>query len=252
MNPLKQLVKGIMSQVLPRDRWVTRGDPSVSKVSLTFDDGPHPLYTPRLLEELRRFQIPATFFVVGRAAQEHPELIRQILDEGHTLGTHSFTHSEPHLTSAACLLQEVEQSIGLIEDLTGFRPKLFRPPKGALTWSKIWCLWKQHQTIVLWNQDPRDYRADSFAGITPWIQGYTPRNGDIVLMHDTHPHCIGAIEQLVDRIQQNGLQGFSRIEAPAEWGVSPTRSKQCVHQETSGIDDRSPTSIVAVSGAKQV
>lgn len=214
MNPIRQGIKAVMSAVLPRERWLASGPKKSSGIALTFDDGPHPEYTPRLLDELLKFQIRATFFVVGEAVARFPDITRRIVAEGHTLAGHTYTHSEPSETSTTKLLNEVRQSLALIEDLTGQQLTLFRPPKGKLSLTKTLGLWKLKQTIVLWNCDPRDYQAVAPQGIQSWVRQYRPAGGDIVLMHDTHPHCIGAIEPLVQRIADRGFSDFITVD---EW-----------------------------------
>lgn len=211
MNVLRQGVKTLLTALLPRERLLASGPRSASGIALTLDDGPHPEHTPRLLDELDRHQIKATFFVVGQAAERHADIVRRIAEEGHTLGTHTYTHSEPAETSAATMLEETRRSINLIADLTGQRPTLFRPPKGKLTLKKTLGLWKLQQSIVLWNQDPRDYQAGTEHGIQMWFSAYVPQRGDIVLLHDTHPHCIGAIRSFADRARDCGLE-FSTID----------------------------------------
>lgn len=219
MNPFRQGMKTMMSAVLPRERWLTRGPDTATGIALTFDDGPHPEYTPRLLDELQKFQIRATFFVVGEAVERFPRLAKRIIADGHTLGGHTYTHSEPAETSARKLMNEVRRSLDLIEDLTLQRLSLFRPPKGKLSLAKTIGMWKLQQTIVLWNCDPRDYRADAVQGIQLWVQEYQPQRGDIVLLHDTHPHCIAAIEPIVQRVADHGLGDFQTID---QW-LSPSK-----------------------------
>jgi peptidoglycan/xylan/chitin deacetylase (PgdA/CDA1 family) len=214
MNVVRQGIKNLMTAVLPRERWLVQGPPTSSGIALTFDDGPHPEYTPRLLDELARYQIRATFFVVGQAVARFPDITRRIVAEGHTLGGHTYTHSEPDATSARKLIAEVLQSRSLIEDLTQVPVNLFRPPKGKLSLSKTVALWQLQQTIVLWNQDPRDYQAEPPLGIVPWVQAYLAERGDIVLLHDTHPYCIAAVEPLVQRIADAGLGDFQTFD---EW-----------------------------------
>lgn len=228
MNPFRQGMKTMMSAVLPRERWLTRGPDTAAGIALTFDDGPHPEYTPRLLDELAQFQIRATFFVVGDAVERFPRLAQRIISEGHTLGGHTYTHSEPAETSARTLMEEVRRSLNLIEDLTQQRLSLFRPPKGKLSLAKTIGLWKLQQTIVLWNCDPRDYRADPVQGILPWVQQYQPERGDIVLLHDTHPHCIAAIEPIVQVAADFGLGDFQTIE---QWLSANKRTAQPQNHE---------------------
>ena len=202
----------MLTAILPRNRILDRGPDTATGIALTFDDGPHPDYTPVLLDELQRFRIHATFFVIGKLAQRHPDLISRMVEEGHTIGCHTYTHSEPSETSSSRLLEDVCRSLALLEDLTTKRPTLFRPPKGQLTLAKTLGLWKLQQTIVLWNQDPRDYQAESAADMLKWIDAYQPARGDIVLMHDVHPHCIAAIEPLAKLAASHNLGPFVTVD----------------------------------------
>ncbi|MDB5385250.1 MAG: polysaccharide deacetylase [Planctomycetaceae bacterium] len=218
MNPLRQAIKFTMTGLLPRQKWLVNGPRSANGIALTFDDGPHPEFTPRLLDELQRQGVAATFFVVGDAAARYPELVRRMAVEGHAVGTHSYTHSEPRQTCAKQLLNEVRRSLDLCGNLIGYEPTLFRPPKGQLTLAKTLGLWKLKQTVVLWNQDPRDYQG--LSGIQSWLNQYQPRGGDIVLMHDIHPHCIAAIAPLVRLAEARQLTEFVRVD---QWIQKPKR-----------------------------
>lgn len=198
MSLFRQAAKRLTMALLPRERIVARG--SGPGVALTFDDGPHPEHTPRLLDALAATGIPATFFVVGERAAAHPALLRRILSEGHEVGNHTWTHSEPHRTSARQLMDEVRRTRDLIEDIAGQSCVLFRPPKGELTLRKLAALCRERQTIVLWNQDTRDYRMndgpDGALQMTAWWRRYQRRSGDIILMHDNHPHAAVAVDCL--------------------------------------------------------
>lgn len=202
MSQFRQLLKSALTAVLPRSLLLTHG-PRCSmadtpvEIALTFDDGPHPEHTPRLLELLAEAGARGTFFVVGERAEQHPNLIRRVVDEGHELGNHTWTHSEPSQTSAVRFLEEVAQTRRLIQDLTGGDCRLTRPPKGALTITKAWGLWRLRQTVALWNVDPKDFTM-SAAAMSHWLCGYRPHSGDIVLLHDNHPQAAVAVEQLVE------------------------------------------------------
>jgi len=167
-----------------------------TEIALTFDDGPHPEYTPRILDLLAAADWKGTFFVVGEKAQRNPELIRRIAAAGHELGNHSWTHSEPAGTPNQTFLNETRQTRRLLQDLTGCDCRLTRPPKGRLTLGKAVGLWRQHQTIVLWNIDPKDFSMTDSRELLRWFDGYRPRHGDIVLLHDDRPHAAVFLERL--------------------------------------------------------
>jgi len=182
-----------LAQVLPSARFMVRGPTAGQAVALTFDDGPHPGHTPRLLDALAAADIPATFFVIGREAERYPALVERIVHEGHAIGHHSWTHGEPAVTSAATLLAEVARCRALLAGLLGREVNRFRPPKGALTAAKLAGLWRAGQQVVLWSADPRDYALADAAPLRAWATDTAPRGGEIVLLHDNHPHAAAAL-----------------------------------------------------------
>jgi peptidoglycan/xylan/chitin deacetylase (PgdA/CDA1 family) len=138
----------------------------------------------------------ATFFVVGDSGRRYPDVIRRIAAEGHELGNHTWFHGEPTKTSAATFLSETQQTRQLLQDLTGRDCQLTRPPKGDLTFGKTLGLWRQQQTIVLWNVDPKDYAMRDRDEMRRWCDSYQPHHGDIVLLHDDQPYSATFLECL--------------------------------------------------------
>lgn len=217
MSSLRQGLRRTLAAVLPRNRFLTRGPTSTAEVALTFDDGPHPEHTPRVLDMLATHGITATFFVVGREAELHPQLVRRISDAGHTLGHHSWTHSEPALTSSATLLAEIDRTVALLASITGRVSDRFRPPKGQLSTAKFIGLMRARQRIALWSLDPRDYAMTDAAELTAWARATVPSAGEIVLLHDVHPHAALAMPELAAWRQRHGVT-FVGLDAwlPAE------------------------------------
>lgn len=205
MSLTRQAIKTLLAAMLPPRLLFMRGPSWGRSLALTFDDGPDPELTPRVLDALEQHGIRATFFLVGSRAAKNPELIRRMISAGHDVGHHSYTHSEPDATSAAKLAAEVRQSRELLWQITGGAPTLFRPPKGRLSFRKMYDLWRQSQTIVLWNVDPRDYAMTSCGSLTDWCAGYKPAAGDVVLLHDDRPFATDAIPVLAARAASAGL-----------------------------------------------
>lgn len=204
MSQFRQLLKSAFTAALPKSLLLTHGPRRTPAsepigIALTFDDGPHPEHTPRLLDLLADAGARGAFFVVGERAEQHPGLIHRIADEGHELGNHTWTHGEPSQTSAAVFLDEIARTRRLIQDLTGRDCRLTRPPKGSLTVRKALGLWRQQQTVALWNIDPKDFAMTDAAAMSQWLGGYRPQSGDIVLLHDNHSRAAVAVEQLVER-----------------------------------------------------
>lgn len=194
MSILRQGLRTALAAALPRQRFMTQGPQQAPDVALSFDDGPHPEHTPRLLDRLATLDIKASFFVVGREAERHPDIVARAAREGHAIGHHSWSHSEPALTSARQLAEEVERSVTLLAGITGRRSDRFRPPKGALTAAKCVSLWRRGQRIVLWSADPRDYSVTDAGELAGWAGRYHPSNGEIVLLHDVHPHAATVLD----------------------------------------------------------
>ena len=122
---------------LPRRSFMTHGPADCGAVCLTFDDGPHPEYTPRLLDLLSRLGVRATFFLVGQEAERFPSIVRQIAEEGHVVGNHTYEHREATLISSESFLAEVLRASDYLGELSGQKVDLFRPPHGRLTIPKL-------------------------------------------------------------------------------------------------------------------
>ncbi len=232
MGLLRQLTKTILTACVSRRRLLTRGPiprrDVQPQIALTFDDGPHPEFTPRLLDVLADRRLTATFFVIGELAERHPDIVRRIAAEGHELGNHTWTHSEPSQTSPRQFLNEVRRTDELLIELTGAASRTMRPPKGELNWSKLSGLWQRGQNVALWNVDPRDYRMTSADDMTAWCSTYEPCGGDILLMHDNHPWAITAVATMASR----GV--FNRFETTtvSEWTGAVKRSGVAVAIQT--------------------
>jgi peptidoglycan/xylan/chitin deacetylase (PgdA/CDA1 family) len=208
----RQLLRRQLTAVLPRRRFLVRGPADSRSVCLTFDDGPHPEYTPRLLDLLRRYGVTATFFVVGRLVQRYPELVRRIAAEGHTVGNHSFLHAQLSHMSAGEAIRGVLKTQQLLAELLGKVPTLYRPPRGKLSALKVLGLWQHGLSIVLWNVDPRDYACESAEQICAWFRRRPLQGGDVVLLHDRLPLALGALPELIESVRERGLN-FAPVSA---------------------------------------
>ena len=211
MNFIRQLTKRLLTTCVPPQRLLTRGPrcapTAPPRLALTFDDGPHPIHTARLLDALQAAGAAATFFVIGKEAERYPNLIRRMVQEGHEVANHTWTHSEPAKTTPAEFLAEVRRTDELLIELTGRIPLSMRPPKGELNWTKLCGLWRQEKTVSLWSADPKDYRMNDAGEMALWCARYQPRDGDVVLLHDNHPWAIGAVTGM----QSRGV--FERFQA---------------------------------------
>lgn len=175
-------------------------------IAMTFDDGPHPQNTPRLLDMLRARNIKATFYVIGRNVSAHPNVLRRTIAEGHEIGNHSHTHRLLSKMGDAELRGEMRQCEDAIVNAIGVRPRTMRPPYGGL-------LQRQRELIlsefgyptILWSVDPLDWKRPGPAAVTSRIlSGTTP--GAIVLAHDLHSQTVDAMPATLDGLLRRGFQ----------------------------------------------
>jgi peptidoglycan/xylan/chitin deacetylase (PgdA/CDA1 family) len=160
----------------PKAAW--RMDPNEHSVYLTFDDGPIPQSTPFLLETLAKFDIKATFFMVGENVEKHPELYQQIVDAGHQVGNHTFNHLGAFKHWTITYIINTYKANQLI------RSHLFRPPHGIMRFSEYYWLNKNFD-IIMWDVVTRDYSKWMTAeDIVNNVKKYT-RNGSIITFHDS-------------------------------------------------------------------
>jgi peptidoglycan/xylan/chitin deacetylase (PgdA/CDA1 family) len=163
---------------------IRRGlDPAASAVALTFDDGPDPVSTVAVLDELARLDISATFFLVGEHARAHPDLVRRIVADGHAVGSHSFSHPDPWRLPTRDLVREYRRGRALVEDAARQRVPLFRPPKGHVDTRGVLAMRAARARPWLWTIDPGDWEPD----VTPEhiAEGCSGlQAGDVVLLHD--------------------------------------------------------------------
>ncbi|MFC4618358.1 polysaccharide deacetylase family protein [Camelliibacillus cellulosilyticus] len=121
-------------------------------VALTFDDGPHPGFTPEILDVLKKYNAKATFFVVGNRAERYPGVLKREVSEGHEIGNHTYSHTRlNHLSNPKAWQNEIEKTDTLIQNFQGAHLKLLRPPEGILSEAIINVAVKKHYEIILWS-----------------------------------------------------------------------------------------------------
>ncbi|MFC4148984.1 bifunctional polysaccharide deacetylase/glycosyltransferase family 2 protein [Micromonospora mangrovi] len=190
-------------------------------VALTFDDGPDPRWTPQVLDVLRRHHAHATFFVVGARVDEHPELVRRILAEGHELGSHTFTHADVTAVPPWRAAAELSWTRSAIAGATGREVTLFRPPYSStvqsLTAPQYEALRSAAGTghvAVLADRDARDWQRP---GVPAIVRAATPQGGAgaVVLLHDgggDRAQTVAALDQLLTRLTRDGYR-FTTVSA---------------------------------------
>jgi peptidoglycan/xylan/chitin deacetylase (PgdA/CDA1 family) len=183
------------------------GDPNAPVVALTFDDGPHPKFTPQILDILKAKGVQATFFMLGREAERHPDLVRRVVAEGHIIGNHTWAH--PHLQGLAedRFTAEIDRTTEVLESISGHDVVCTRPPYGDAQPDTVARLAAHGQASVVWSADSRDFEkpgADAIIGHS--LAGLGP--GSIILLHDgggIRDQTIAALPHLIDQIRQRGF-----------------------------------------------
>ena len=178
------------------------------QIALTFDDGPHPTLTPKILEILARYNIPATFFMVGQNILNYPEAAKAVIYAGHEVGNHTFTH--PHIArlNEQAIFEEIGRCEDALEELCEYRPHILRTPQGALTPSLEKCLLEDDYILVLWSLDTRDWDNKSTDAIVRSVLDGV-RSGDIILMHDYigyNSKTPEALEKIIPELLSRGYE----------------------------------------------
>lgn len=171
--------------------------PDSQPILLTFDDGPDPDVTPRVLNVLDRHGYRAIFFLIGRKVEVHPEVVREIVRRGHVVGNHTYLHSPwANFLGARHLVEDIRRTDDLIEKACGVRPTLFRPPLGVSPHFLRKVLKVTGHTVVGWDVRSLDTRGEAQDVILRRI-GRKLRHGSIVLLHDRLPGADVLAEEVI-------------------------------------------------------
>lgn len=212
------------------DRLVSRQSPPGRRIALTFDDGPDPEWTPKIVGELRRLHAPATFFVVGSQVVRHPGIVNDLHRQGFGLGDHTFTHAEVSSLPDWSRSLEVGATQNAIAGAAGVRVRMFRPPysstTGAVSTGQVSGLQRVARSgyvIALSDFDGRDW--DPRRSVSEVVAGALPRGreGGLVLLHDgggNRARTLAALPQIVGRLR---ARGFRLVSAAELLGVPRTR-----------------------------
>ncbi|MBG7606668.1 MAG: polysaccharide deacetylase family protein, partial [Verrucomicrobia bacterium] len=175
-------------------------------IAITFDDGPHPRNTPRLLDMLAKRNIKATFYVIGRSVDLHPGVLRRTVAEGHEIGNHSHTHRLLSKLGDTEVRKEMQRCQDAVGRAAGVRPRTMRPPYGGL-------LQRQRKLIhdefdyptILWSVDPLDWKRPGSSVVASRILSATTAGG-IVLAHDLHSQTVDAMPATLDGLLRRGFK----------------------------------------------
>ena len=180
----------------------SRADAERKVAALTFDDGPHPVYTEKLLDGLEKRHVVATFFVVGKNIPGNEDLIQRMNQEGHLIGNHTYDHVKICDMSGDAACEQVEKTSGLVREITGQDTEFVRPPFGA--WNKnMECSFVM--IPVLWDVDPLDWTTRNTEVVVERVLDDV-ESGDIILLHDYYDSSVEAALRIVDALQARGYE----------------------------------------------
>lgn len=169
---------------------------------VTFDDGPIPEVTPKILDILDNFGVKATFFMVGDNARRHPELVDEVRRRGHTVGNHTMHHLAGFRTSTRCYLRDVKEADRIFES------PLFRPPHGLLRWSQSLII-RRHYNLIMYDVVTRDYARHITPGEVVLNVKRFARNGSIIVFHDSlksQANMLPALPLALEWLNHNGFE----------------------------------------------
>lgn len=173
------------------------------QVLLTFDDGPHPIYTPLILDLLDEYQVKAMFLVIGEQVEKSPLLLGEIKSRGHMIGNHSWSHdSYFDFFSVSKMIDEINRTNDVIEEIIGERPVFFRPPFGITNPRIAKLLRKTGMKSVSWSFRSYDTKSRSNQRIIDQIKKHI-RGGDILLFHDPIPRTYDVLKEILPWLKEN-------------------------------------------------
>lgn len=172
------------------------------KIAITFDDGPSPSWTGKLLDGLKERNVKATFFLIGENVKQSPELVKREAEEGHLVGNHTYHHVEITRVSDEKAKEEILMTNEAITEITGKEVSYMRPPFGA--WQKQ-LEWELDVMPVMWTIDPLDWTTNNADEIVNKVVTQAKEN-DIILLHDCYESSVDAALRIIDVLQEEGFE----------------------------------------------
>lgn len=175
-------------------------------IAITFDDGPNPETTNKLLKILADRGVKATFFVLGSRAEQSPEILRAMVAAGHEVGNHSWNHPQLTKIPVAAADKQIEDTNTVIQNATGVKPRYLRPPYGSMNPTLARHIEEKYGlTFIYWAVDPLDWKVRDSNAVHDQIMKQV-RPGAIILAHDIHPTTVAAMPRVIDELLEKGYK----------------------------------------------
>lgn len=190
---IKKIIQNLFS-----DNVLLLRSPDSEMVALTFDDGPHPEHTPQILEILRKNDIKATFFLLGSQIKMYPEIVKKIIDQGHEIANHTFSHEDLRVLNKSIFYDavlRVEKILDSFRDTDDYH--LFRTPYGRFNLKLLWLTRKYGLKLVGWTKDSQDSYIRNSEELVNYINSLPVYGGDILLFHEDYTHTVEALPEII-------------------------------------------------------
>ena len=205
-------------------------------IAFTFDDGPNPTQTPRLLKMLKDRGIKATFFCLGQCVAQSPEVAKQIVKEGHEIANHSWSHPLLSKMGEEAVKDQIDRAHNVIRQTTGVTPTLFRPPYGGFTVrQRTWANGVWNYKTILWDVDSLDWKHRSPAKTESIIMSET-KKGSIILCHDIHKTTVDAMPATLDALLAKGFK-FVTVSELLKMHHEPVAQKKAQPAKAATVKD---------------
>ena len=216
------VAKRLASWVAPSRVVVSGNARNPGVIAITFDDGPHPENTPRILDLLDESAVRATFFLQGSMAEIHPTLVRDIVRRGHQIGNHGYAHLDARAVSTKLYVSDVLHCQAILDEIAGMPLQLnFRPPFGHVALRSTVELLLRGFRFVFWSLDSRDSFLPDSKALVDNIKEHPIASGSIVLLHDDYAHTVDALPQLFEVFRRHSLKSVSINELIFQSDRSP-------------------------------
>ncbi len=200
-------------------------------VALTFDDGPHPTHTPRILNILNKYGAKGTFYVLGTRVKSHPSILAKAVAAGHEIGVHTWDHPSLTKISREAVNSQMDRSVSAIRSAIGRSVRTMRPPYGAVNTDLVNHFSQKYGlSTIMWSVDTNDWRRPGVSVVTSRAVNQA-KNGSIILLHDIHAPSAAAVEGIVKGLQARGFKLVTvsellrRARAEARGGATASAPK---------------------------
>jgi peptidoglycan-N-acetylglucosamine deacetylase len=206
---------------------LVRGNRNEKNIALTFDDGPHERYTQELLAILKRENVKATFFVVGKMVDAHPELVQQEVADGHEVANHTYNHLRLPTLSPARIEEELRNGAAAIQRAVGSPTRLYRPPGGEYDDNVIAAARRLGYIMVLWTDDPGDFAMPGARNIEERALA-SVTDGEVLLLHDGVQQTLDILPDMIRRLRLQGFRFVTCSQMARERGIITTGGPRVV------------------------